>query len=276
MMASGVVSSLVLTADGGLALGTNPRLVLIAGPCTLESPEVAHAVAGALAAACAAHGVDYVFKGSFDKANRSRGDAYRGPGMREGLALLADVRRAHGVPITTDVHEVGQVGPVAEVVDLIQVPAFLCRQTDLLQAAGASGRVVNVKKGQFLPPADVPMVLEKVGGPAMITERGSCFGHGDLVVDFRGVARMMRDGAPVCFDATHSAQARTPGAAQTGGDREAACVLGRAAVAVGVGMVFAEVHPEPEQARSDAATQLSIERLRTWLPELVALHRAVR
>lgn len=231
------------------------RLAVIAGPCLLESVELGLEVGGALRDRCAELGLGYVFKASFDKANRTSLGSPRGPGL-EGLEGLARVRRELGVPVTTDVHLPEQAAPVAAAVDLLQIPAFLCRQTDLLTAAAATGKPVNVKKGQFLSAAECGPLLGKLG-PAVLTERGTFFGYHDLVVDFRNLARMRAHGVPVVFDATHAVQ--RPGlGAQSGGERHHVPALARAAVAAGVDALFLEVHVSPERADSDAATQLAI------------------
>jgi 2-dehydro-3-deoxyphosphooctonate aldolase (KDO 8-P synthase) len=242
---------------GEVVVGDGRPLALIGGPCVIEDEAMTHRIATRLHAICAAAGVPLIFKASFDKANRTSASSFRGPGLREGLRILADVRRDVGIPVTTDVHEVWQAEEVGAVVDLVQVPAFLCRQTDLLVACGATGKPVNVKKGQFVAPRDMAHAVEKVGGPVILTERGTTFGYGDLVVDFRGIAQMRALGVPVCFDATHSAQ--KPGGGVTGGGREHVPALARAAVAVGVDLVFAEIHEDPANAKSDAATQLPID-----------------
>jgi len=254
------------------------ELVVIAGPCTLESEERVLRIARGLVAAGEAAGVPVVFKGSFDKANRTDGGSPRGPGLHRGLALLAEVRRETGLAVTTDVHEPGQAGPVAEVVDLLQIPAFLCRQTDLLRAAGATGRPVNLKKGPFLAPTAVGPAVAKLrdAGAAgvLVTERGTTFGHGDLVVDFRGLAWMRELGVPVVFDATHSVQRPATGAGTSGGERRLAPPLARAAVAMGVDAVFCEIHDDPDRALSDAATQLPLAWAEALFRQLVAVHRS--
>ena len=251
-------------------------LTIIAGPCVIESEQETLALARTLKATCGALGLQLIFKASFDKANRTSVRSFRGPGLSEGLRILSEVRRQIGVPITTDIHHPEQAAAVAEVVDLIQIPAFLCRQTDLLLAAGSTGRPVNIKKGQFLAPWDMAPAVEKVRSAGaegvMLTERGTSFGHNDLVVDFRGLAHMSALGVPVCFDATHSTQ--KPGAAgdATGGERALAPMLARAAVGAGVDAVFMEVHPDPERARSDAATQQSVDGIQSTLKQLARLH----
>lgn len=253
------------------------RLALIAGPCALESRELAFEVADATSAVCERLGIPFVFKASFDKANRTAAGSFRSIGMDPALAILGDVRRELGVPVMTDVHEPWQVAPVAEVVDLLQVPAFLCRQTDLLQAAGASGLPVNVKKGQFMAPEDMAFAAGKVraagGADVLLTERGTTFGYHDLVVDFRGLA-VMREVAPVVFDATHSVQ--TPGGAggRSGGRRDFVAPLARAATACGVDALFLETHPRPADARSDADSQLPLDELPALLQRVLAIHAA--
>ena len=260
---------------GGIRIGGG-GFALIAGPCVLEEPDRMHRVAAGLVAACRAAGVPLVFKASFDKANRTAADAYRGPGLDAGLRLLAELSATHGVPVTTDIHEPWQAAPVAAVAHLLQIPAFLCRQTDLLLAAAATGRPVNVKKGPFLAPAAVGPLVDKLAGApgVLLTERGTSFGHGDLVVDFRGLA-VMRQRAPVVFDCTHSAQRPASLGDRTGGDRGLARPLARAAVAVGVDAVFAEVHDDPDRARSDAATQLALADVPALLADIVAIRQCL-
>ena len=245
-----------------IPIGPGHPLALIAGPCVLEQPDRVLRIAEGLAAIAREHRVPLIFKASFDKANRTALDSYRGPGLHEGLALLQRVRDATGLPLTTDVHLPEQAAAVGEVVDLVQIPAFLCRQTDLLVAAAATGRPVNVKKGQFVAPDAMVHAAEKCrrsGAPGvLITERGTTFGHGDLVVDLRGVDVLHDAGLPVCFDATHSVQRPGGRGASSGGDRRHVRTLSCAAVAAGVDAVFAEVHDDPASARSDSATQLDL------------------
>jgi 2-dehydro-3-deoxyphosphooctonate aldolase (KDO 8-P synthase) len=254
-------------------------LVVIAGPCVIESEERTQGIARALHSICARVGLPLIFKASFDKANRTAIESYRGPGIEEGLRILGEIRRDLGVCVTTDVHRVEQVSPVAGVVDLLQIPAFLCRQTDLLVAAGASGRPVNIKKGQFQAPWDMGSAVEKVqrGGTAgvMLTERGTSFGYNNLVTDMRSLPQLAQLGVPVCFDATHSTQLPGADGRQSGGDREMAPVLARAAVAVGVDALFIEVHDEPERALSDAASQIRLSEVEALLNQLAAIHRTL-
>jgi 2-dehydro-3-deoxyphosphooctonate aldolase (KDO 8-P synthase) len=250
------------------------RPLLVAGPCGLESEELALEVASGVASAAEALGYDWVFKASFDKANRTAGTTWRGPGLSEGLRILAAVRDATGARLLTDIHEPTQAAAVAEVVDVLQIPAFLCRQTDLLLAAGATGRTVNLKKGQFLAPWQTGPAVQKLrdGGASEVwlTERGTSFGHGDLVVDFRGLPAMQATGCPVIFDATHSAQRPGAHGERSGGDRSVVPVLTRAAAGAGFDGLFVEVHPDPAQARSDADTQWPL----AQLPDLLeSFHR---
>lgn len=249
--------------------------IFILGPCVIESEDAALRIADGIAAACTRLGLDWVYKASWDKANRSSKASFRGPGMDEGLRILQKVRERVGVPLTTDVHLPEQAAVVAGVVDLLQVPAFLCRQTDLLEACAVTGRPVNVKKGQFMAPADMRGVVEKVGADrCMLTERGTTFGYNNLVVDFRGLPTMRALGVPVCFDATHSVQ--MPGGGPTsGGDRRWVPYLAKAAMAVGVDALFAEVHDRPEEALSDGPNMIRLSELEPLLRALVAVREAV-
>ncbi len=252
------------------------RLFVIAGPCVVETEDMCLRVAEQLKRACDARDVPYVFKASYRKANRSSHRSFAGPGMDEGLAALARVKREIGVPVLTDVHETGEVAAAAEVADVLQVPAFLSRQTALLEACARSGRAVNVKKGQFLAPDDMRQVVEKIaaagGERLMLTERGTTFGHHDLVVDMRGLVIMREFGRPLVYDATHSLQ--RPGGAETGGDRRFARPLMRAALACGVDGLFFEAHPDPAHALSDAATQLPLAEADAFIEEAVRVHDA--
>jgi 2-dehydro-3-deoxyphosphooctonate aldolase (KDO 8-P synthase) len=257
------------------------RLLVIAGPCSLESAEVCRAVADTLARLRTAHPeLNLVFKGSFDKANRTSLAGARGTGLTEGLRLLGDVRRSHGFPVLTDVHESAQVAAIAEVCDVVQIPAFLCRQTDLLLAAARTGRVVNVKKGQFLSPQEMSHVTDKLreGGAEEIwqTERGTTFGYQNLVVDMRSFSIMARNGYPTVFDATHAVQ--LPGAAggRSGGQREFVAPLALAAVAAGANGVFIETHPDPDRAISDGPNMIALPDLPALLQRILAVWRAVR
>lgn len=264
---------------GGVRIGEG-NLVVIAGPCMAESAELCREVVGHMKPLCDRLSLGYVFKASFDKANRTSGKAARGPGVDEGLDILAGVAREFAVPVTTDIHLPDQAGPVSEVVDLLQIPAFLCRQSDLLEAAAKTGRPVNVKKGQFLAPWDAKNIVDKLEGLGasgiMLTERGTSFGYNTLVVDMPGLETMRGFGHPVCFDATHSAQ--RPGGAgdATSGVRDSIPAMVRAACAVGIDALFLEVHPRPEQALSDAATQWPLDRAEGLLRQALAVHQARR
>lgn len=259
-----------------LTIGGGGPFTLLGGPCAIESPEVTLRTGAAIKEITGRLGIPYVFKASFDKANRSSIASYRGLGFEEGIEVLRMVKRELDVPVVTDIHESWQAAPVAEVADILQIPAFLCRQTDLLLAAAATGRVVNVKKGQFVSPPEMGNVVTKLreAGAAgvLLTERGSSFGYNNLVVDFRGLPQMRALGAPVVMDATHSVQ--MPGALGTssGGQREFVPVLARAAVAVGVDALFMEIHEDPETALSDGPNMVPVAKLEALLRELQALH----
>lgn len=257
---------------GEITTGTGP-LVVIAGPCMLESRDLALRTAESAAAACAALQLPFVFKSSYLKANRSSAASPTGPGLDAGLKILAEVRDSLGVPVLTDVHTPAEARAAAEVVDVLQVPAFLCRQTELLQACAATGKPVNVKKGQFMNPADMGRAAEKAGGPGrvLLCERGTFFGYGDLVVDFRGLQVMRECGYPVVFDVTHSLQ--RPSGETTGGDRRFAPAMARAAVAFGVDALFLETHPDPDHALSDSATQLPLDMFSSLLWECSQIPR---
>ena len=249
----------------GAASFGGKELGFIFGPCVIESLDGCRGIAERLGKL----GVPYVFKASFDKANRSAADSFRGPGIEEGLRVLEAIRREFDVPVTTDVHETSQVAAVAEVVDLIQIPAFLCRQTDLIVAAAESGMPVNVKKGQYMSPWDMKNVVEKAGGASvMLTERGTSFGYNNLVVDMRGLAVMRDFGCPVVFDATHSVQRPGGLGKATGGDRRFVPVLARAAVAAGVDGVFMETHPDPDHAPSDGLNMVPLDDLAPLVEQL--------
>jgi 2-dehydro-3-deoxyphosphooctonate aldolase (KDO 8-P synthase) len=262
----------------GVSLGVGHPLAFIAGPCVIETPEHALRVASLLKEVAAEFAIPLVFKVSFDKANRSAIESYRGPGIEEGLEVLAEIRRATGLPVLTDVHEPEQAAAAAEVVDVLQVPAFLCRQTDLLLACGRAGKPVNVKKGQFMAPHDMANVVAKVrstGNNAVtLTERGSSFGYNNLVVDLRSLA-IMRRFAPVVFDVTHSLQLPGGLGHATGGAKEFHLHLARGAVAAGVDGIFVEVHDDPPHALSDASTQLSPAEFRVLVRQVLAIRRAV-
>jgi 2-dehydro-3-deoxyphosphooctonate aldolase (KDO 8-P synthase) len=263
---------------GRFEVGAGCPPLFIAGPCVLESEALALTVAGLLERLSAKLSVNFVFKGSFDKANRTSAGSYRGPGEEEGLRILAKVKERHGLPVTTDIHEPSQAARAAGVVDLLQVPAFLCRQTDLLLAAGETGVPVNIKKGQFMAPWDMGNAVEKVrstgNANVLVTERGTTFGYNNLVVDFRGLPAIRESICPVIFDATHSVQ--LPGGAgnASSGERRFVAPLARAAVAAGVDGVFLEVHPDPARALSDGPNSLPAEEVEGLLRVLLALRAA--
>ena len=268
------------TVKAGNVVFGGGDLVLIGGPCQAESRELCLEVAGYLRDLCAELGIQYVFKASYDKANRSSESGVRGPGLELGLEYLAAVKKEFGVPVITDVHETVEVPRVAEVADILQIPAFLCRQTDLLHAAGKSGRVVNIKKGQFMAPEDMKGALEKVQSTGndkiLLTERGTTFGYHNLVVDMRSLITMRSFGVPVVFDATHSVQLPGGLGNASGGRREFVFPLARAAAAVGVDALFTEVHPRPDEAFSDGPNSLDFKQIREILTVVKTLHDAVR
>jgi 2-dehydro-3-deoxyphosphooctonate aldolase (KDO 8-P synthase) len=265
---------------GPVTIGGGAPLAVIAGPCVIESRDAALRHATRLRELAGRAGLGLVYKSSFDKANRTSLEGFRGVGMEEGLAILAEVRRETGLPVLTDVHEKEQVQAVAEVVDVLQTPAFLCRQTDFVVAVARAGRPVNLKKGQFLSPAEMARVVEKARSAGnddlLVTERGFAFGYHNLVADFRSLPVLAETGCPVVFDATHSVQ--QPGALGTasGGERRFVAPLARAAVAAGVDAVFMEVHEDPGRARSDGATSLPLADLPDLLRVLAAIDRALR
>ena len=265
---------------GAITIGGGAPLALIAGPCVIESRDAALRHAERLSAMAAAVALPLVYKSSFDKANRTSLSSFRGVGMDEGLRILADVRSQTGLPVLTDVHEREQIAPVAAVVDVLQTPAFLCRQTDFIVAVAGAGKPVNLKKGQFLSPGEMLRVVEKAratGNPnLLVTERGFAFGYNNLVSDMRALPVLARTGCPVVFDATHSAQ--QPGAEGTasGGDRTMVPTLARAAVAAGADAVFLEVHEDPARALSDGATSVRLDDLPALLRQLAALARVLR
>jgi 2-dehydro-3-deoxyphosphooctonate aldolase (KDO 8-P synthase) len=270
----------------GRKIGLDQPIFLIAGPCVIESEELQLKTAERLKAITDKLGIFFIFKSSFDKANRSSDKSFRGPGMDEGLKILAKVRDEVGVPVLTDVHDIPQIAPVAEVVDVLQTPAFLARQTDFIHAVAASGRPVNVKKAQFMAPHDMKNVVEKAKNAAqaagineetiMVCERGVSFGYNNLVSDMRGLAIMRETGCPVVFDATHSVQLPGGQGTSSGGQREHVPVLARAAVASGVSGLFMETHPDPSRALSDGPNAWPLERMESLLTTLVALDRTVK
>jgi 2-dehydro-3-deoxyphosphooctonate aldolase (KDO 8-P synthase) len=265
----------------GFEVGLSHPLFLIAGPCVVESEALQVDVAGQLKETCAALRIPFIFKSSYDKANRSSHASFRGPGMDEGLRILAEVRRQVGVPVLTDVHTVDEIPAVAAAVDVLQTPAFLCRQTDFIQAVASAGRPVNIKKGQFLAPDDMLQVVAKARAASgadnvMVCERGASFGYHNLVSDMRSLAIMRATGCPVVFDATHSVQLPGGQGTSSGGQREFVPVLARAAVAAGVAGVFMETHPDPSRALSDGPNAWPLQRMRALLETLVELDATVK
>ncbi|MBF0353961.1 MAG: 3-deoxy-8-phosphooctulonate synthase [Alphaproteobacteria bacterium] len=267
-------------AVGNVTFGNDLPLALIAGPCQMESPEHALECAAALVDMTAKLGLGLVFKASYDKANRTSVSGQRGLGLAKALPVFAEIKQRFGCPVLTDIHETHHVAPVAEVVDVLQIPAFLCRQTDLLLAAGASGAVVNVKKGQFLAPWDMANVAAKVASTGneriLLTERGASFGYNTLVVDFRALPIMERTGYPVIFDATHAVQAPGGQGNASGGDRTMVPPLARAAVAVGVAGLFIECHPDPDHAPSDGPNMIALRDMPHLLNNLLAFDRLAK
>lgn len=260
-------------AISGLSVGNDLPLTFLAGPCALQSVDHAQMIAGTLKEACEAHGAQLVFKGSFDKANRTSVAARRGSGMDEGLKILEAVKTGLNVPVVTDIHLPEQCAPVAEVADILQIPAFLCRQTDLLVAAGETGAVINVKKGQFLAPWDMVNVIKKIESTGndriLLTERGTSFGYNTLVTDMRALPQMAASGYPVVMDATHSVQQPGGQGGSTGGQREFAPVMARAAVALGVAAVFIETHEDPDNAPSDGPNMIPLSQMPALIESLM-------
>jgi 2-dehydro-3-deoxyphosphooctonate aldolase (KDO 8-P synthase) len=270
----------------GYDVGLDQPFFLIAGPCVIESRQMAHDTAGQLKEITDALGIPFIYKSSFDKANRSSGTSFRGLGMEQGLDILADVKKTLGVPVLTDIHAIEEIAPVAAVVDVLQTPAFLCRQTDFIQACGRSGKPVNIKKGQFLAPHDMKNVIDKARAAArdaglnednfMACERGVSFGYNNLVSDMRSLAIMRETNCPVVFDATHSVQLPGGQGTSSGGQREFVPVLARAAVAVGIAGLFMETHPNPAVAMSDGPNAVPLGRMKELLATLQDLDRAVK
>jgi len=264
----------------GFDVGLERPIFLIAGPCAIESRQLALDTAGQLKEICAAVGVPFIYKSSFDKANRSSGKSFRGVGMDEGLKILADVKAQIGVPVLTDIHDIEQIKTVAAVVDVLQTPAFLCRQTDFIHAAASAGRPVNIKKGQFLSPWDMKHVVAKAkatgNNDIMVCERGASFGYNNLVSDMRSLAVMRETNCPVVFDATHSVQLPGGQGEKSGGQREFVPVLARAAVAVGIAGIFMETHPDPDKALSDGPNAWPLGQMAALLETLIALDRVAK
>lgn len=265
---------------GPYQVGPGQPLVLLAGPCVLEGYEHSLAIGQEVKRICEKLGLPYIFKASYDKANRSSYDSFRGPGLEEGLKQLAAIKKELGVPVVSDVHETSQVEKAAEVLDVIQIPAFLCRQTDLIYAAGQTGRCVNVKKGQFLAPWDMKNVISKLEAAGnrniLLTERGSSFGYNTLVTDMRGLAVMRELGYPVVMDATHSVQIPGGKGTSSGGQSQYVPHMARAAAAVGVDALFLEVHDDPSKALSDGPNMVPLDRLEKLLTDVLAIDRIVR
>jgi 2-dehydro-3-deoxyphosphooctonate aldolase (KDO 8-P synthase) len=270
----------------GFDAGLNHPFFLIAGPCVIESRQMALDTAGHLKAITGELGIPFIYKSSFDKANRSSGTSFRGLGMEKGLEILAEVKKEIGVPVLTDIHEIDEVKPVAAIVDVLQTPAFLCRQTDFIHACAQSGKPVNIKKGQFLAPNDMKNVIDKARAAAreaglpqdnfMACERGVSFGYNNLVSDMRSLAIMRETGCPVVFDATHSVQLPGGQGTTSGGQREFVPVLARAAVAVGIAGLFMETHPNPAEAKSDGPNAVPLSRMKQLLATLMELDRVVK
>jgi 2-dehydro-3-deoxyphosphooctonate aldolase (KDO 8-P synthase) len=265
----------------GFEAGLDKPLFLIAGPCVIESAQLALDTAGLLKEICRELGIPFIYKSSYDKANRSSGKSYRGPGMDEGLKILAEVKRQIGVPVLTDVHEAGEIAAAAEVADVLQTPAFLCRQTDFIQAVASAGRPVNIKKGQFLSPWDMKNVVDKAREASnadniMVCERGASFGYNNLVSDLRSLAVMRGTDCPVVFDATHSVQLPGGQGNASGGQREFVPVLARGAVAAGIAGIFMETHPDPARALSDGPNAFPLGHLKALLQTLKVLDATVK
>ena len=265
---------------GKITTGNDQPLTVIAGPCQLETLDHARMIAGQMAEACDKAGAQYVFKASYDKANRTSLGGRRGVGMDEGLTILSKIRAEFGCPVLTDIHAAAQCAPVAEAVDILQIPAFLCRQTDLLLAAGETGAAINVKKGQFLAPWDMPNVVAKLESTGntrlLLTERGSSFGYNTLVADMRGLPIMARTGYPVVMDATHSVQQPGGQGGSSGGQREFAPVMARAAVSLGIAAVFIETHEDPDTAPSDGPNMIHLDRMAGLVASLMQFDRLAK
>jgi 2-dehydro-3-deoxyphosphooctonate aldolase (KDO 8-P synthase) len=261
------------------SLQDSRQLTLIAGPCVIESEKLCFEVAASLKKTCAKLGINYIFKASFDKANRTSGKSFRGPGLIEGLTVLARVREKFELPVLTDVHTEEQTGNAAEVVDILQIPAFLCRQTDLIEAAVNTGKIVNIKKGQFLSPGEIGRVVDKArsggGKKIALTERGTTFGYNNLVADMRSIPIMKQTGCPIIFDATHSVQLPGGGGDKSSGQREFAPVLARCALAAGANGVFIETHPDPNKALSDGPNMIALADMPAVLKSLLKVFAAV-
>lgn len=266
--------------DKPILVGDGHPLLLIGGPCVLESKELAETVAGRLQEICRQLGISYVFKASFDKANRTSLSSFRGPGLEEGLEILGQIREEFKVPVISDIHDTSQAAPAAKVLDILQIPAFLCRQTDLLVAAAETGKPVNVKKGQFVSPWDMQNVVDKLRGAGgrktMLVERGASFGYNNLVVDMRSLPVMRSFGCPVIFDATHSVQLPGGAGGASSGQRQFIEPLTSAAIAVGIDGLFMEIHPQPEKALCDGPNSLSLDSVKPLLEKFLRIREASR
>jgi len=265
---------------GEIRIGKGNPLVIIAGPCVIENEEITFTTAQKLKEVCDRLGISLIFKSSFDKANRTSGSSFRGPGIDQGLKILSEVKKRFSIPVISDIHAVDEVRPASEVLDALQIPAFLCRQTDLILSSSRTGKPVNVKKGQFLAPWDVKHIIEKFTSTGnqnlLLTERGTSFGYNNLIVDFRGFSVIRSFGYPMLFDVTHSLQLPGGEGRSSGGQREYAPSLARAAVATGVDGLFIEVHPDPMKALSDASTMIPLNEIEGLLQQTKTLHDTVR
>jgi len=265
---------------GEIRIGKGNPLVLIGGPCVIENEEITFTTAQKLKEVCDRLGISLIFKSSFDKANRTSGSSFRGPGIDQGLKILSEVKKRFSIPVISDIHAVDEVRPASEVLDALQIPAFLCRQTDLILSSSRTGKPVNVKKGQFLAPWDVKHIIEKFTSTGnqnlLLTERGTSFGYNNLIVDFRGFSVIRSFGYPMLFDVTHSLQLPGGEGRSSGGQREFAPSLARAAVATGVDGLFVEVHPDPMKALSDASTMIPLNEIEGLLQQTKTLHDMVR
>lgn len=266
----------IVEINGRFRVGAGHPLLLIAGPCVLESAAIAREIAAGLKEITDRLNIPFVFKASFDKANRTSLDSFRGPGLKDGLAMLGEIREEFGVPVISDIHETAQVAPAAEVLDILQIPAFLCRQTDLLVAAANTGKPVSIKKGQFLSPWDMEHVVAKAKALGnrhiLLTERGASFGYNNLVVDMRSLPVMRAQGCPVIYDATHSIQLPGGAGGSSGGQREFIPPLTRAAVAAGIDGLFMEVHPDPDKALCDGPNSMPLDQVESLLTTLLRIH----
>ena len=273
------MADLIKIEPGGISLGHGAPLVLISGPCVIEDYETTYRIGAALKEMAAKIGMPLIFKASYDKANRTSIQSYRGPGLEDGLKILAKIKRELGLPVLSDVHRIGEIAAAAEVLDVIQIPAFLCRQTDVIVEIARAAKPVNIKKGQFLAPWDITNVVEKIESTGnhrvLLTERGSMFGYNNLVVDFRSIAIMQKTGYPVIFDATHSVQLPGGAGSSSAGQREYAPLLARAAVAAGADGVFIEVHHDPDRALCDGPNSLKLDSLYDLLLQLQSISRVM-